>query len=80
MGWQELADLRLLEMPALIVHGTADRVLPVAHARALATGIERSTLHIVNGMGHLPTRVEWAWIAQLVAGFTGRCHSAAGLG
>ena len=69
LGWRELDDLGHLAMPALIVHGAADRVLPVTHARALAAGIRSSELVIVDNMGHLPTRTEWIHLAGFVEAF-----------
>lgn len=65
-GWPELDRLSTIDAPALVIHGTADRVLPVAHAEALARGIATSDLHVVERMGHLPTRREWDTIADLV--------------
>lgn len=69
LGWRELDDLRRINAPALVIHGTADRVLPVAHADALAAGIANSELHVIEGMGHLPTRAEWILIAAAASAF-----------
>lgn len=66
-GWPELAQLDSFTTPALVIHGTADRVLPLQHARSLAAGIDGSDLELIEGMGHLPTRSEWDRIAQLVS-------------
>ena len=65
-GWPTLDQLGDFDSPALVVHGTSDRLLPVAHARALARGIEGSDLHLVDGMGHLPTRREWERVTELM--------------
>ena len=65
-GWPALDQLSNFASPALVVHGTSDRLLPIAHAQALARGIEGSDLHLVDGMGHLPTRREWEQITELV--------------
>lgn len=65
LGWPEMTDLMAITAPALVVHGTVDRVLPVAHAQALADGIANSCLWLLDGMGHLPTRREWKHIAGL---------------
>ncbi len=45
---------RLAEItaPTLVVHGSADPVFPVAHGRALATGIDGAVLVEVEGLGH----------------------------
>jgi len=45
-------DLRSLAIPTTIIHGTADPVLPLDHARALNALIKGSTLTIVEGLGH----------------------------
>ncbi len=65
LGWPDVETLGRVTAPALVVHGSADRVLPLAHAHALADGIVASRLHVVDGMGHLPTRAEWLQIAAL---------------
>lgn len=65
-GWPTLDQLGDFVSPALVVHGTNDRLLPIAHAHALARGIEGSSLHLVDGMGHLPTPREWEQVAELV--------------
>lgn len=65
-GWPTLDQLGDFVSPALVVHGTSDRLLPITHGQALASGIEGSSLHLVNGMGHLPTRREWEQVAELV--------------
>ena len=45
---------RLAEIaqPTLVVHGTADPVLPIEHGRALALGIDGAVLVEVDGLGH----------------------------
>lgn len=67
-GWPEPHQLADFDNPALIVHGTADRLLPLTHARSFSEGIARSDLQILDGMGHLPTRTEWRTIAELTVG------------
>lgn len=66
-GWPVLDQLSDFDSPALVIHGTSDRLLPTAHAQALASGIEGSDLHLIDGMGHLPTKREWEQVAGLVA-------------
>lgn len=65
-GWPELSRLSKIFAPTVVVHGSADEVLPLAHAEALANGIEGATLDIIDGMGHLPRRHEWVRIADIV--------------
>jgi 3-oxoadipate enol-lactonase len=65
-GWPDLSCLSDIAASALVVHGAVDRVLPVAHAHALAAGIARAKLVILPGMGHLPRPGDWDAIAELV--------------
>ncbi len=65
-GWPEHDALHAIHVPTVIVHGTADRRLPVAHARAFAAGIAGSSLHVVDGMGHLPTVATWQFVADRI--------------
>ena len=67
LGWPQPADLAAVAVPTLVVHGSRDLVLPPAHAEALAAGVPEARLHVVEGMGHLPTRHEWSVVADLVA-------------
>jgi pimeloyl-ACP methyl ester carboxylesterase len=66
LGWPTLEALGAFDLPTLVVHGSADRTLPNAHAEALARGVPGAQLAIVDDMGHLPTRREWDHIANLV--------------
>jgi len=50
-GWD--IDLADMAVPAHIWHGTADRNVPVAHARVIAARCPAARLHIVDGGGHL---------------------------
>jgi pimeloyl-ACP methyl ester carboxylesterase len=65
------ARLSEIETPTLVVHGTADRMIPVANAELIARGIPGARLEILDGVGHLffwelPERS-----AQLVRELTG---------
>jgi pimeloyl-ACP methyl ester carboxylesterase len=44
--------LRGLSMPALVVHGTADRMVHVSGGRATARALPGSELLLIDGMGH----------------------------
>jgi pimeloyl-ACP methyl ester carboxylesterase len=46
-------ELGRLSLPTLIVHGTADEVVPVAGAHRLHAGLPNSTLWLVPGEGHV---------------------------
>ncbi|WP_038028361.1 alpha/beta hydrolase family protein [Thermonema rossianum] len=41
-----------LDIPALVIHGTADEAVPLSAAQNLAAWIPNATLHIVEGAGH----------------------------
>ena len=57
-------SLRSVSHPTLVIHGTADPVLPVDHARAINTLVEHSRLALIEGLGHeLPD----AFIGQLLS-------------
>jgi len=47
------ADIADMAVPAHIWHGTADRNVPVAHARVIADRCPPARLHIVKGGGHM---------------------------
>lgn len=68
-GWPELHHLTGFLHPSLVVHGTEDRLLPIAHAHAFASGIAHSELHVIDGMGHLPTRSEWEIITPMLSAY-----------
>jgi pimeloyl-ACP methyl ester carboxylesterase len=77
LGWPAAADLAAVAVPVLVVHGARDLVLPAAHADALVAGIPGARAHLVEGMGHLPTRREWLALAALVAGHVAAASSLA---
>lgn len=47
------ARLGELAMPTLIVHGTADEMIPVGNAHVIARHIPHARLEIFDGVGHL---------------------------
>ncbi len=64
--WPTVDDLTRVTAPALIIHGSADRKLPVAHAEAFARHISVSDLVVMDGMGHLARPSEWDTITAHV--------------
>ena len=61
------ARLRKLRMPALVLHGDADPVIPVSAARQIATAVPKARLEIVESMGHdLPEPLMPALVAHIV--------------
>ena len=69
--------IRRIAAPALIVHGSRDRLVPIAASRALATLRPDWTLAVFDGVGHVPqleaperfvtTVVDWLRDANAVA-------------
>ena len=61
-------DVRDISVPTLIMHGTADRVVPVSHARWLARHLPGAQLRLREGDGHLSVMNGAAdalsWVAQ----------------
>jgi pimeloyl-ACP methyl ester carboxylesterase len=54
------ADLSRLSLPALIIHGTDDPLLPVEAAIDLSEAIKGAELRLIEGMGHdLPHGKSW---------------------
>ena len=48
-------DPRRVSVPPLILHGDADAIVPLEHARSLATLIPDAELVVLEGTGHVPT-------------------------
>jgi pimeloyl-ACP methyl ester carboxylesterase len=47
--WSRLGELA---MPVQVIHGDADRLIPIAHGRDLASRIKQSHFEAIPGMGH----------------------------
>jgi len=52
-GWTSLPFIRFLKMPTLIMMGDKDRIVPLANGHILDKALPNSTLHVVEGGGHL---------------------------
>lgn len=50
----QTATLRALDIPALVIHGAEDRLVPIERARLMADLLPRATLEVIPGSGHLP--------------------------
>lgn len=57
------------DLPALIISGDADRVIPVEHARAAHARIPNSRLHVLPGVHHNPPTEQPAMVARLIDDF-----------
>jgi pimeloyl-ACP methyl ester carboxylesterase len=60
------AALGSLRVPSLVVHGDADRLVPLENGRATAAAIPGSRLEIVEGMGHDYPPQYWDQIVTLI--------------
>jgi pyruvate dehydrogenase E2 component (dihydrolipoamide acetyltransferase) len=59
-------DLATLKIPVQIIWGREDRIIPVAHAEALAGKVP---MHILDRTGHLPHMEKAAEVNRLIARF-----------
>jgi len=51
-GGSRRERLRSLAVPALVIHGALDPLIPPEHGRATAAAVPGARLHIVEGLGH----------------------------
>jgi pimeloyl-ACP methyl ester carboxylesterase len=59
--------LKVLQVPTLVVHGDADRLMPLAAGQAIAELIPGAHLEIVEGMGHDYPPEIWPRMVELIA-------------
>ncbi len=52
-GHDTSGRLAQIGAPTLVIHGTADRMLPVANARLIAAAIPGARLELLDGVGHM---------------------------
>lgn len=60
-----------VEVPALVIWGGDDRVVPVSCARQYAQGLKNAKLEIIAGAGHLVELEEPEKVANLIAAHVG---------
>jgi pimeloyl-ACP methyl ester carboxylesterase len=58
--------LSSISVPTLVIHGTADPMFPVEHAKALAAEIPGARLILLAGAGHGVERADWSRIARAI--------------
>jgi pimeloyl-ACP methyl ester carboxylesterase len=58
-----------VEIPTLILHGTADRLVDPRNAQVLARGIPHARLELLEGAGHVLITDEPRRSAELILGF-----------
>lgn len=62
-------------MPALVIHGDADKLCDVSGGRATAAAIPGADLVVIPGMGHDLPRGAWTEITTRVAAVVARGES-----
>ena len=55
-----------IAVPTLVIHGTADPMLPLAHGQALAEDIPGARLLTLDGAGHGVDQADWNTIARAI--------------
>jgi pimeloyl-ACP methyl ester carboxylesterase len=63
--------LSSIQVPALVIHGTADPMFPLEHGRALVDEIPGAELLVLEGAGHGVVRTDWETIARAIIRHTG---------
>ena len=58
--------LRSLEVPTLVIHGTADQLVGPSGGEATAAAIPDAQLLVIDGMGHDLPRVHWDEISSAI--------------
>lgn len=58
--------LRRLDIPTLVIHGTADKLVDPSGSRRLAELVPGATLQIVEGMGHDLVRPLWPLLVEAI--------------
>jgi len=69
-----LSDLSQLTLPALIIHGAADPLIPLSSGQATAAAIPNAQLMIIEDMGHCLLAPHWALVADAVAELASNTH------
>jgi len=70
------AELRRIDAPTLVVHGTADKLVAVSGGRATAKAIRGSELLLIDGMGHDLPRGAWPRIIDAIEANVARADPA----
>jgi pimeloyl-ACP methyl ester carboxylesterase len=77
LAYDDLAELRAIAAPTLLVWGDADEIVGRRDADALAAAIERAELRVYEGVGHTPRWEEPMRFVADVAVFVQACHGLA---
>ena len=63
--------LSSIEVPTLVIHGTADPMFPPEHGQAVVEAIPGAELLVLEGAGHGVVRTDWEPIARAIIRHTG---------
>jgi pimeloyl-ACP methyl ester carboxylesterase len=69
-GDRRRCPLSSISVPTLVIHGSADPMLPFAHGEALAETIPDAELLRLEGAGHGVDRADWEPIAKAIVEHT----------
>jgi 3-oxoadipate enol-lactonase len=70
--FEAYARLPALSLPAMIIHGTADSIIPIENGRILASRIADSEFVPLEGIGHLPATEAPLETARLIRDFAAK--------
>jgi pimeloyl-ACP methyl ester carboxylesterase len=70
MGKEWHGRLKEMDVPLLVIHGTADPVYPIAHGLALAGAVDGATLLQLDGGGHELNPEHWDTIIDAIVSHT----------
>jgi pimeloyl-ACP methyl ester carboxylesterase len=68
-------EVERIDVPALVVHGELDRVVPVSNGRLLAARMPRAELVLLPNHGHAPMLEEPGPFGELVCAFLDRVET-----
>ena len=70
--------LRQVRVPTLVIHGTEDPLVPVAHGIETAALVPGAELLVIEGMGHDLPRAVWPRVIDAIDGVSARAAGAHG--
>jgi len=70
--------LRRLRVPTLVIHGSDDPLVPVAHGIETAALVPGAELLVIEGMGHDLPRAVWPRVIDAIGGLTARAGDGRG--
>ena len=68
-------EVERIDVPALVVHGELDRVVPVSNGRLLAARMPRAELVVLPSQAHAPMLEEPGTFGELVCAFLDRVET-----